>query len=152
MTQSGPITEPRLIEGALAIDDRGSVAFVNDFNFDGVRRFYVVSNHRRGLVRAWHAHRKEAKFITVLSGAAVVGAVAIDDWQHPSPTAEVHRYVLSAAKPAVLHVPHGYANGFMSLTSDAKVAFFSTATLAESREDDVRYDARYWDVWTVTER
>jgi hypothetical protein len=30
--------------------------------------------------------------------------------------------------------------------------FFSTASLADSKDDDVRFDARYWDPWTVEER
>jgi dTDP-4-dehydrorhamnose 3,5-epimerase-like enzyme len=152
MTIPGLPTTPQLIEGGLGVDDRGSVAFVNGFDFSGVRRFYVVANHQQGFVRAWHAHRGEAKYASVLSGAAVVAAVQIDDWEKPSRSAEVHRYVLSAARPAVLFIPAGYANGFMSLTADTKVAFFSTASVEESREDDVRYDARYWDVWTVAER
>ncbi|GMV37987.1 MAG: sugar epimerase [Fimbriimonadales bacterium] len=144
--------EPMLIEGGLAVDDRGSVAFVNDFGFLGVKRFYVVRNHQRGFVRAWHAHRREAKYVTVVSGSAVVGAVRIDDWDHPSPDLPVHRYVLSAQKPAVLYIPPGYANGFMSLTEDAVLVFYSTATVEESRVDDVRYDARLWDIWGVIER
>jgi len=142
----------RLLEGGLAIDDRGSVAFVNAFDFEGVKRFYVVANHRQGFVRAWHAHRREAKYVTVLTGAAVVAAVHIDDWERPSGGAEVHRFVLSAAKPSVLFIPPGFANGFMSLTEDARLVFFSTSTVEESRDDDVRYDARHWDVWTVEER
>jgi dTDP-4-dehydrorhamnose 3,5-epimerase-like enzyme len=144
--------EPRLLEGALAVDDRGSVAFVNDFDFAGVKRFYLVTNHRAGFVRAWHAHRLEAKYVTVTRGAAVIGAVRIDNWETPSPTAEVNRYVLSAQKPAVLFIPAGFANGFMSLTEDATLMFFSTSTLAESGGDDIRYDSRYWDIWEVVER
>ena len=31
---------PTLIEGGLHVDARGSVAFVNDFDFKGVDRFY----------------------------------------------------------------------------------------------------------------
>ena len=144
---------PRLIEGGLAVDDRGEVSFVNDFDFAGVKRFYTVTNHQAGFVRAWHAHRCEAKYVTVLRGAAIVAAVWIDDWDNPSKDDDyVHRYVLSAHKPAVLYIPAGYANGSMSLTSDTLLAFFSTATLQESRDDDVRYDARYWDIWEVIER
>jgi len=144
--------EPVLMEGGLAVDDRGSVAFVNDFGFLGVKRFYAVRNHHRGFVRAWHAHRREAKYVTVVSGAAVVGAVRIDDWDQPSPDLPANRYVLSAQKPAVLYIPPGYANGFMSLTKDTVMVFFSTATVEESRADDVRYDARLWDIWNVVER
>lgn len=143
---------PQLIEGDLSVDDRGEVAFVNGFNFEGIQRFYAVSNYAPGFVRAWHGHRHESKFVTVIHGTAVVGAVLIDDWEKPSRDAKVHRYVLSSAKPAVLHIPPGHANGFMSLTADTKLVFFSTSTVAESREDDVRFDARYWNPWEVTER
>ncbi len=152
MTDAEPENAPRLLQGALAVDDRGSVAFVNDFDLSGLRRFYLVRNHRQGFVRAWHAHRREEKFVTVTSGAALVGAVRVDDWATPARDAEVHRHVLSADRPAVLRIPAGFANGFMSLTVDTTLLFFSSATLAESREDDVRFDARYWDIWNVAER
>lgn len=143
---------PRLIEGGLATDDRGTLSFVNDFDFAGVKRFYTVTNYVRGFVRAWHAHRREAKYVLVARGAAVVGAVKIDDWESPARDSEVHRYVLSAQKPSILFIPAGYANGFMTLTEGAALTFFSTSTLEESRGDDVRYDARYWDIWNVIER
>ncbi len=143
---------PRLIAGGLNVDDRGTIRHVNGFEFDGVKRFYVVENHRAGLVRAWHGHRREAKYVTVLAGAALVAAVAIEDWERPALDTKVERFVLSAASPAVLHVPPGHANGFMSLTDDARLVFFSTATLEESRADDVRFPARTWDVWGVEER
>jgi len=147
-----PAAVPRLVQGGLAVDDRGEVGFVNDFDFAGVKRFYIVSNHRAGFVRAWHAHRREAKYVLVVQGAAVVGAVPIDNWETPSKDTKVSRFVLSAKKPAVLYIPAGYANGFMSLTKDAKLLFLSTSSLDESRDDDVRYDARYWDIWRVEER
>jgi dTDP-4-dehydrorhamnose 3,5-epimerase-like enzyme len=149
---TGPQMQVRLLVGDLAVDERGEVGFVNDFDFSGVKRFYTVRNHHRGFVRAWHGHRQEAKYVTVVAGAALVAAVQVDDWQRPSKSLEVVRYVLSAARPRVLFIPPGHANGFMSLTDDARVMFFSTATLAESQGDDIRFDARYWDVWTIEER
>lgn len=138
--------------GGIGVDDRGEVGFVNDFDFRDVKRFYTVRNHRAGFVRAWHAHRREAKYVTVIEGAALIGAVRIDDWSAPSKDTETHRFVLSASKPSVIFVPSGFANGFMSLTKSAKLMFFSTATIAESSDDDVRYPARYWDIWNVEER
>jgi dTDP-4-dehydrorhamnose 3,5-epimerase-like enzyme len=145
-------SEPTLSVGGLAVDDRGQVSFVNDFNFADVKRFYMVSNHKQGFVRAWHAHKKEAKYVLVVKGAAKVAAVAIDNWEKPSKSAEVKEFVLSDKKPSVLYIPSGYANGFMSLTDDAQIMFFSTSTLDESLGDDFRYDSRHWDVWSVVER
>jgi dTDP-4-dehydrorhamnose 3,5-epimerase-like enzyme len=146
------MVEPLLIKGALVTDDRGEVGFVNDFDFAGVKRFYVVSNHSAGFVRAWHGHRREAKYVTVVQGAMLIACVKIDNWEKPSPTLPVQRFVLSAKTPAVLFIPAGYANGNMSLTDDARAMFFSTSTLEESKGDDIRFDARLWDPWRVEER
>ncbi len=146
------MSELRLIKGGLAVDDRGQVSFVNDFDFADVKRFYAVENHRSGFIRAWHAHKKESKYVMVVKGAALVGAVEIDDWDNPSKDATVERYILSERSPSVLFVPAGYANGFMSLTPDTKIFYFSTRSLEDSLGDDIRYDARYWNPWTVEER
>ena len=143
---------PLLMEGGLNVDDRGEVGFVNEFDMNSVRRFYSVCNHRTGFVRAWHAHKKEKKFVTVVTGAAIVAAVCIDNWKKPSRDLHVHRYVLSEKKPAVLFIPNGYANGFLTLTGDAKLLFFSSVTLEESIGDDFRYEADYWNPWEASER
>jgi dTDP-4-dehydrorhamnose 3,5-epimerase-like enzyme len=143
---------PRLIEGGLAVDDRGKVAFVNDFSFEDVKRCYMVSNHRVGFVRAWHAHHREAKYVMVVKGEAIVAAVAIDDWDNPAKDATINRYILSEQKPAVLYIPRAYANGFMTLSPDTRMMYFSTSSLEESQGDDIRYHARYWDPWQVEER
>ena len=144
--------KPELIQGNIAIDDRGELGFVNDFNFADVKRFYTVKNHHIGFVRAWHAHKNEAKYVTVLEGSALIGAVEIDDWITPSKDLVVNRFILSSKKPSVLYIPAGYANGFMSLTDDARLVFFSTSSLDESKGDDFRFDARYWDIWKIEER
>ena len=142
----------RLFDGGLAVDDRGQVSFVNSFDFKDVKRFYMVANHKQGFVRAWHAHKKEAKYVLVVKGAAVLGAVEIDNWDKPSRKSEAQRFVLSEKKPTVLYIPAGYANGFMTLIEDTQIMFFSTSTLDESLGDDFRYEARYWDIWSVVER
>ncbi|RKY11993.1 MAG: sugar epimerase [Planctomycetota bacterium] len=141
-----------VLDGGLAVDDRGEVSFVNGFDMKDVKRFYTVSNHKSGFIRAWHAHKKEAKYVMAVSGAAVIGAVKIDNWQKPSRDLPVQRHVISAKKPQLIYIPPGFANGFMSLTSDLKLVFFSTSTIEQSAKDDIRYDARYWDIWEVAER
>ncbi|MEW6701141.1 MAG: dTDP-4-dehydrorhamnose 3,5-epimerase family protein [Bacteroidota bacterium] len=145
-------SEPLLLKGGLAVDDRGTVSFINDFNFEGVKRFYILENHKQGFVRAWHAHKKEAKYAMVVKGSALIGAVKIDNWERPSKDEKVFRFVLSEKNPSVLFIPPGYANGNMSLSEDTKIIFFSTSELKDSLNDDVRYDSHYWDPWKVEER
>lgn len=143
---------PSLTSGALAVDDRGAVGFVNAFNPSSYRRFYVVRNHASGFVRAWHGHRFESKAVTVLSGTALVCAVKPDDWDSPSPNLNVSRFVLSESAPGILEIPAGWANGFMTLLPETRLLFFSSASLEESKTDDIRFDARLWDPWRVEER
>lgn len=146
------MTEPKLIKGGITVDERGSVSYVNDFDFAGVRRFYIVKNHERGFVRAWHGHKIEAKYFTVIRGAMLICGVRIDNWDQPSKSLPVQRYVLAEQTPSALFLPAGYANGLMSLTDEAQVVVFSTLPLQEALKDDIRFEARHWDPWVVEER
>jgi dTDP-4-dehydrorhamnose 3,5-epimerase len=146
------MNEPRLMEGGLHVDDRGELAFANTFDFRGIKRFYTVSTHRAGTVRAWHGHKLESKHFFATGGALLVCCVAVDNWSKPSKTLPIRRFVLSERRPAVLEIPAGYANGFMSLTDGSGIIVFSTATLAESESDDFRFPARYWDPWSTQDR
>jgi dTDP-4-dehydrorhamnose 3,5-epimerase len=146
------ISEFMHIPGGKAFDDRGSLSFINDLDISIFKRFYIVQNHTQGFVRAWHGHKKEAKAVVVVAGAALVAAVKIDNWDKPSKDLEVQRAVLSAEKPGALLIPAGHANGFMTLTEGAKVMFLSTSTLDESVGDDFRFDANYWNPWQIEAR
>lgn len=131
-----------IIKGGKAVDDRGSVSFVNDFNFDSVKRFYQVSNHRRGFIRAWHGHEKEGKYVYVAKGAALIGFV---DFKNKD--ANPDKAVLSDTNPQILYIPPGFANGFKSLEEDTIIQFYSTSTLEESLGDDIRFDYDKWNIW-----
>ena len=116
--------EPVIMRGGLAVDDRGEVGLVNDFDFRDVKRFYTVRNHGLGFVRASHGHRRQEEYATLVSGAMLVCCVKIDNWDNPSASFPINRYILSDKMPTVLFIPPGYANGFMSLTENAKIMFF----------------------------
>jgi dTDP-4-dehydrorhamnose 3,5-epimerase len=140
------------IEGMVSVDDRGELGFCNDFDMKPVRRLYVVSNHKPKFIRAWHAHKKETKFVSVVAGAALVASVKIDNWKSPDRNAKIYRYALSDKRPGILVIPRGYANGFMTLKRGTKIMIFSDRTLKESKADDYRYDAYYWNPWNITPR
>lgn len=137
---------PYLIEGGVAFDLRGKVGFINGFDFENIKRFYMVENSHNGLIRAWHAHKKEAKYAMVLKGKAIIAAVKVTDWENPDKSQKVDRFMLSGEKPSVLYIPAGHANGFMNLSPDAQIIFFSNKTLEESKNDDYRFDPRTWDL------
>jgi dTDP-4-dehydrorhamnose 3,5-epimerase len=146
-------SEITTIAGAIATDDRGSVRFVNDFNFDGVKRFYQVQNHAQGFIRAWHAHQKEAKYVYVAKGSALIGAVPLDHMiavkenRESQDSNRIFKTVLSSNNPKVVYIPAGYANGFKSLEPDTIIQFFSTSTLHESLGDDIRFEYDVVNIW-----
>jgi dTDP-4-dehydrorhamnose 3,5-epimerase len=97
----------KLINGGISVDDRGSVRFVNDFNFEEVKRFYQVENHDNNFIRAWHGHERESKYVYVTRGSILVGVVNME-------TEEIKKYVLSSSSPKVLYIPPGNYNGFQT--------------------------------------
>lgn len=136
--------EVKLFVGNTSVDDRGSVSFVNSFEFKGVKRFYTVENHEVGFIRAWHGHQKEGKYVYVPHGAAMIVTV-------PMGGCDFEKFTLSEKVSQILWIPPGYYNGFKTLKPDTKIIFFSTSTLEESKDDDFR---RPWndfdgdDVWS----
>ncbi|OHB74648.1 MAG: sugar epimerase [Planctomycetes bacterium RBG_16_59_8] len=144
----------KLYEGGLAVDDRGRLSFVNDFDFRDVKRFYMIENCSTNVIRAFHGHLKEGKYFFVARGSAIVAAVHLDNVESPSRKAEIRRFVLSDRKPAILYVPPHHANGLKALEAGTQIVVYSTSTLQESKNDDYRFPHDYWgmDVWEVTHR
>lgn len=137
-----------IIHGDLSVDDRGTVSFVNSFDFRDVKRFYMIENHEKGFIRAWHGHEKETKYVYVTRGSIIVAL-----WPMHDPTKQPYRVVLSAKRPQVFCIPAGNYNGFKTLTEGAQVIFYSTATLEESKLDDFRKSAQFMNtIWEIEQR
>jgi len=135
--------EPKLFCGNIYLDDRGILSFVNNFDFSdkGIKRFYMVENFSKGFIRAWHGHRKEGKYVLVVSGTIKLGIMNIETKQLKS------IYTLSSREPKILYIPPGYSHGFKTLEKGTKIIFFSTSTLEESRGDDIRFPWNEQNIW-----
>ena len=144
--------EPTIISGGCSVDDRGMLSFVNGFALENYKRFYTVSNHTKGFIRAWHGHLLESKTLFILKGSVLACAVKMTDKIQPDKAQEVKKFVLSSQNPTALHIPAGFANGFMSLTDDALILVFSNTTLLESQDDDYRFPFDYWNPWEIVQR
>jgi dTDP-4-dehydrorhamnose 3,5-epimerase len=143
---------PSVFQGNKIFDDRGSLGFINGFDVSDFKRFYLIENHSVNFIRAWHGHLKETKAIIMVKGEALVCAVELNDTTNPNKDNEVTRVVLSATSPSALYIPAGYANGFMTLSADAKLLVFSSTTVEESQGDDYRFAYDYWNPWNITPR
>ena len=140
---------PKIYHKEVHVDDRGSVHTAFDgMDVLGIKRTYVVRNRERGMVRAWHGHRRGDTYMMVIRGAAKI--VAVDMENHEN-WMEV---TLDESKPGVLRVPAGHYNGSCSLLDDTRILVFSTLNLKEVKDDDERAPAPSIlpDVWKVKPR
>ncbi|MBU0459990.1 MAG: dTDP-4-dehydrorhamnose 3,5-epimerase family protein [Nanoarchaeota archaeon] len=140
-----------LIKGGNAFDDRGSLTFFNDFDFNGIKRFYQVENISKNVIRAFHGHLHERKFVYVVKGCAKVIGVKIGDGKL---IGQPFEFVLNSRKPSILRIPKGFANGFKALEEGTTVIFFSTSSLDESKNDDIRFEWNHFgsEIWETKNR
>jgi len=136
----------RLIRGNNFTDIRGGLRFFNGFDMKEVVRFYQISPASPKVFRAWQGHKKEKKWFYCISGSFVVYLVKIDNFESPSAGLLPEKIPLSAADPAILEVPGGYASGIRSIQAGSELMVFSNFGLEASRMDDFRYAADYWTI------
>lgn len=141
-------SRPHVIDGGLHVDARGSVAFVNDFDFKNVDRFYYVRAAEPYHPRGWIGHKREKKHFTVVQGDALVAVVRPDDFETPSRDLPVQRFTLSAENPHVLCVPEGHATASMMLSDDAILMIFSSGRIEDAADDDYRFPEDTWPIET----
>jgi len=138
--------KPKLFDGGVSVDKRGSVSFNNNLILKKIKRFYIVKNNKKNFVRAWHGHKIEAKYILCIGGRAKISAVQIKDFKKPSKKSKVSSWTLDSKIPNVVYVPPGYANGSKSMSSDMRLIIFSTSTLKNSIKDDYRFSPEFWKI------
>lgn len=138
---------PSIIKGSSFLDQRGSIRFVNEFHFEGVKRFYSINHPDPGVIRAWQGHQLEKKYFYPLAGRFVVAWVKIDDFNAPSKSLIPEYHILSAQNSEILSVPKGYANGLKALEPNSELMVFSNLDLNDSVKENIRYPADWWLDW-----
>lgn len=149
------MTEPKIYEGKAFCDDRGTLIAVNDFDFKRVKRFYQIENNSTKVIRAFHGHMKEAKYVFVPKGSVkIITSKILETDEKIKYLSDFKSYVLSSKVPQVLYIPKGHANGFKALEEGTIIQFFSTATLEQSKNDDLRldWDASGKEIWETKNR
>lgn len=140
------------IIGGISYDDRGCLVHNNNFNFNNVKRFYIIQNDKNNFIRAWHAHKKESKYFFCIKGKFKISLVKINNFKNPSKKLKIKNYILNSNISEILFVPKGYANGSMSLQKDSKLMVFSDLTINQSLKDDYRFPFDYWNPWKIDQR
>lgn len=133
-----------IFKGKTFNDHRGTLRFVNEFTFKGIKRFYTVTHHDTHIIRAWQGHKKETKYFFVAKGSFVINWIAIDNWESPSKDNKINTYILSDTQSEILVIPPGHVNGFKALEPDSTMMVFSDMLLEDSKKDDYRFPVEMW--------
>ena len=136
-----------LIAGNIHQDNRGIIRFVNDFQFENVKRFYTIYHPDVSVIRAWQGHKLERKYFYVAKGSFLINWIEINNWEKPSKDLTINSKVLSDKESEVLLIKPGHANGFKALEDNSIMTVFSDKTLEESKADDYRFDLEYFNDW-----
>ncbi len=141
--------EPTIINVHSHSDRRGVLRYANEFTFPNVKRFYHIVLPEKGIIRAFHGHMKEEKYVYVIKGSVKIILAPLSDKTTPSKNVELIEYILNSQNPSILHIPSKFANGIMSLEDNSEIIFYSTLLLEDSLRDDYRFDEKYWgeDIW-----
>ncbi|MEG1580881.1 MAG: WxcM-like domain-containing protein [Bacteroidaceae bacterium] len=141
-------TEIEVVAGEIFRDQRGQISSLNNFDFEEVRRCYILHHPDVSVVRGWHAHQQERKWFYCTKGAFTLALVKIDDWDNPSTELVPEIFQLSAEKSEIVCVPAGYANGIKALTPDSILTVYSDKLLSEALHDSWRYVPSKWMDWS----
>jgi dTDP-4-dehydrorhamnose 3,5-epimerase-like enzyme len=137
----------KIITGGKYSDKRGMLNYFNDFNLNPVKRMYILEHPDSKIVRAWQGHQDENKWFHVVSVAFKIVLVKPDNCASPSANLAYQEYNLSVENSQVLHVPGGYATGIKAMETNSKMLVFSNFSIAESLNDDFRYEKDKWYNW-----
>jgi dTDP-4-dehydrorhamnose 3,5-epimerase-like enzyme len=135
-----------IIDGSLHVDDRGSLAFFNNFAFRGIERFYIIRPAKPKAVRGWVGHRREQKWFTAVAGVLAIAVVRPDDWQSPSSQLPVSSFILTAEVPRILSVPPGYATAILAINPRSALMVFSTGKIEDAVSDTFRFPTDLWEI------
>ena len=97
-----------IINGNSYTDARGTLRFVNDFNFNGVKRFYSIHHSNTNVIRAWQGHKIETIHVYVTKGAFLIKWIEIGNFERPVKDLLVQSKILTDQHSELLIIPTGW--------------------------------------------
>jgi len=139
----------RKINGACLVkrntysDDRGHLTEIyrideeyhKRFN-DSISQVYLVENEERGIIRGFHKHLSTRYSFFAAHGSAKF--VLVDDRPESDSYGVMNEFILSRLNKALLIVPSGVFNGWMSLTRDTLIVGMTSIPYNRDNPDDAR--------------
>lgn len=112
---------------------------------------YLVGDHVRGTIRAYHKHAQTWDWFCIVHGAAKF--VLKDDRQGSSTYGNMMTIVMSERAPKLLTVPPDVWHGWMSLEDDTLLISIASHTYNREQPDETRIPPHsFTNVWRIRGR
>jgi len=142
------MSEIKVVEGEIFVDERGKISSLNDFTFEDVQRIYFIHHPDKSVIRGWHGHQKEKKWFYCIKGEFVLGLIKPDNWENPSSNLSPNFFNLSDTQSKIIYVPEGYANCLKATIDNSILLVLSGKRLPEAYNDSWRFDKDLWVDWS----
>jgi len=122
-------------------DERGRLMEIlrNDEGFfSGFGQVYLTTAYP-GVVKAWHAHRKQVDNLTIVKGMA---KFVLYDGREGSPTrGEINEFYVGEHNPILISIPTGVFHGFKCISSSECLAInIPSEVYRADNPDEIRLD------------
>lgn len=106
-----------------------------------IKQINMTKTNNRGTLRGLHYQNQphsEIKIVSCLKGA--IWDVVVDLRKDSDTFLQWHSEILNEENQLSLYIPQGFAHGFQTLTPDAEVLYFHSASYNANAEAGLRYD------------
>ena len=134
----------RLIKGVKHSDHREHLTHFNEFDFNGVARYYIIEQEDTNIYRGWHGHQFEKKWFQCIKGEFILGFVKVDNFDNPSNNLIIEKFHLNEQEPVLLCVPEGYVNMVRAIKPGSKLLVYSGKPLEVAKLDSWRWEPSMW--------
>ncbi|NVM02899.1 MAG: dTDP-4-dehydrorhamnose 3,5-epimerase family protein [Candidatus Helarchaeota archaeon] len=133
------------------VDDRGALISLiradDDFAIDKIEEVYVVMNHSKNIVRAFHGHKELIDWFSIIKGSAkfaLFDARKKIDGKNNEFFGKMNEITLSDKHISTLTIPVGVYHGWMSLTDDTILVSIANNVYDHANPDEHRVPPDSW--------
>jgi dTDP-4-dehydrorhamnose 3,5-epimerase-like enzyme len=125
----------KLLTGNIFTDDRGKIAYNNDFDASPVKRIYTIENHSTDFIRGWQGHKIEQRWFACMKGSFEISVIEVDDFENPSKDLPIQKFILQEGPLIYLHIPAGCITAIQALEEKSKLLVMADYGLGVNNDE-----------------
>ncbi|RNA61675.1 sugar epimerase [Chryseobacterium nematophagum] len=139
------MTDKMIHQGNKYEDQRGIITYNNEFDTQNIKRIYTIENHNISFIRGWQGHKIEQRWFAAMKGKFEISVIQVDDFDKPSKTLPIQKFMLDDQSLTYLHVPAGCITAIQAEEENSKLLVLADYKLGEIH-DEYRFELDYFEM------